>query len=147
MRHQPPVLGGGWGPMTAPPRTPFRRHLIVPVVLLTIGLLTGLLRTRQGIVATVLMYSLYCLYRASRNKGETLLVAVGAGLLVAMLGQAGVAPPTINTTVDRKAPAERVEAAKGDLDKARQGAVNLWAQIASGFPGPTNKPQPKKGHH
>jgi O-antigen ligase len=154
-RYPPPPPYPGWGPISAPthPRPSRKRELlhqlVVPAVLFTIALFKGLLLTKGGLLAFALAVTLWFVLQNRPDRGRTVLEWVAVGLLLVLLSNAGMAAPNVKTVADRKAPAERVDAAKGDLDRARQGVINLWEQIAQGFPGPspTPEPKPRKGHH
>jgi hypothetical protein len=124
-----------------------RHQLIILGALFSGALLLGILRNRAGLLAVALAWVVIG-FIANRGWRVAIEYAAVAGLVLA-LGAAGAAAPNVRAAADRPAP--KAEAAKGDLEQARQGVIDLWAQIAQGFPGPSPTPEPKpskrKEHH
>jgi hypothetical protein len=144
MRHQP-TISPGWMPLTtpaAPSGGRLRRQYIVASLVLLAGFFLGLTRTRNGLIAIALAFAVIGLLGNRRAQGSLAKALVEyaavAGLVLAFMSAAPTAPK-VNVAVEQRPPA-KVKAAEGDLEKARQGVVNLWEQIASGFPEP---PKPK----
>ena len=149
MRRYAPSPMPGWGPISPPthpqPRSGVRRQLIVPGLLFTAALFSGLLRTRLGMFAFALSVVLWFVLQNHPNRARTLAEWAAVAILVVVVSGAGVTTPKAKITADRRAPVERVHRkAKGDLDRVREGALNLWDQIAQGFPNPN--PPERKGH-
>jgi hypothetical protein len=139
-----PSLGPSWTPLTHPPAQPrlwprIRRQLLLVSALFTVALFTGLLRTSRGLLVVALAWVVLGLlgnHRAAGSRQITRAVVEYAAVagLVAALMSAGATPP-VKVTADPK-PLEVDATQSPYLDQVRQGVVNLWSQIAQGFPEP-----------
>jgi hypothetical protein len=140
MRHAPPTLGAGWGPMAAPPATSrlwpkIRRQIIIIGGLTLVALFTGILASPRGTLAVMLAWALVNLLASSHQRFRTLLQWVAVGALAVIVATAVTTSPKVQAPPLR--PPARVDAAQADqLAQLREGVVNLYEQIAKGFPSP-----------
>ena len=149
----PPMALPGWGPMSAPthPRPRPRGGRVeafvqgaVPAVLGTLAVFRGAPHLQEGLVAAVvaaapflLLLGLWFTLKASPNRGRTLAEWVAVALVVVLLGHGTVTVPNVQTVADAKTPAERVDAAKGDLGQLQDRFAGLLDRVKGWRPTPS----------
>jgi hypothetical protein len=123
-----------------------RRQAIIGGGLTLVALFTGILASPRGGLAVLLAWALANLFLGASGRFRKGLewAAVAALAVIVATATAGATGPKI-TAPQLKAPVT-VDAAQTDqLDQIRQGVINLFEQIAQGFPGPDQPAQPKEG--
>jgi hypothetical protein len=141
MTRHSPTLGAGWAP---PPRVwpKIRRQLVIVGGLTLIALFTGILASPRGGLAVLLAWALTNLFLGASGRFRKGLEWAAVAALAVIVATAGA--PKVNAP-QLKAPVT-VDAAQTDqLQQIREGVVNLYEEIARGFPGPDQPAKPKEG--